>query len=79
MIPPLLSGKACVNWFNSFGYSLLCLHKYSQSLQFSEETRLLLKGTPREPLSALAMKKMKLLSLSDYFDELPLNPSVLLK
>jgi epoxyqueuosine reductase len=44
----------------------------------AEETQLLLKGVPREQLPALTMKKLQLLSLIDYFDELPRNLSVLL-
>ncbi len=44
-----------------------------------EETRLLLQGTPREQLPGATVKKMQLLSLTDYYDELPRNLSVLLK
>jgi len=44
-----------------------------------EETRLLIKGTSREQISASTMKKLQLLSLTDYYDELPRNLSVLLK
>jgi epoxyqueuosine reductase len=44
-----------------------------------EETMLLLKGTPREKLSESTMKKLQALSLTDYFDELPRNLSVLIK
>ena len=44
-----------------------------------EETRLLLKGVTREQVPASTMKKLQLLSLTDYFDELPRNLSVLLQ
>jgi epoxyqueuosine reductase len=44
-----------------------------------EETKLLLKGVPREELSESTMKKLQTLSLTDYFDELPRNLSVLIK
>jgi epoxyqueuosine reductase len=44
-----------------------------------EETKLLLKGTPREKLSESTMKKLQSLSLTDYFDELPRNLAVLIK
>jgi hypothetical protein len=44
-----------------------------------EETMLLLKGAPREKLSEPTMKKLQALSLTDYFDELPRNLSVLIK
>jgi hypothetical protein len=44
-----------------------------------EETRRLLKGTAREQVPTSTMNKLQLLSLTDYFDELPRNLSVLLK
>ena len=44
-----------------------------------EETRLILKGVPREELSESTIKKLQILSLTDYFDELPRNLSVLIK
>jgi epoxyqueuosine reductase len=44
-----------------------------------EETRLILKGTPKEQMPASMLKKMKLLSLTDYLEEVPRNLSVLLR
>lgn len=56
------------------------LSQLGETAEFSEEeTRLLLKGTPSEKVSAPMMEKLKLLSLTDYYDELPRNLSVLLK
>ena len=56
------------------------LNQIGEMAEFSEEeTQLLLKGTPKEQLSDETIKKMKLLSLTDYFEELPRNLSVLLK
>jgi epoxyqueuosine reductase len=56
------------------------LSQIGEMAEFSEEeTRLLLKGTSKEQLSDATIKKMKLLSLTDYFEELPRNLSVLLK
>jgi epoxyqueuosine reductase len=55
------------------------LQLVGETAEFNEEeTLLLLKGVPREQLPALTMKKLQLLSLTDYFDELPRNLSVLL-
>ena len=51
-----------------------------ETVEFGEEeTRLLVKGTPSEQLPASTTRKMQLLSLTDYYDELPRNLSVLLK
>jgi epoxyqueuosine reductase len=44
-----------------------------------EETSLLLKGVSKEELSESTIKKLQTLSLTDYFDELPRNLSVLIK
>jgi epoxyqueuosine reductase len=54
--------------------------KVGETAEFDEEeTKLLLKGVPREKIPPLTMKKMQLLSLTDYFDQMPRNLSVLLK
>ncbi|MCJ7763515.1 FeS-binding protein [Candidatus Bathyarchaeota archaeon] len=51
-----------------------------ETAEFDEaETKLLLKGVPIEQIPASTMEKMKLLSLTDYFDMLPRNLSALLK
>lgn len=56
------------------------LELVGETAEFNEEeTKLLLEGTRREQVPASTMKKMQLLSLTDYFDELPRNLSVLLK
>ncbi len=56
------------------------LKSMGECAEFSvEETRLLLKGTAREQVPTSTMNKLQLLSLTDYFDELPRNLSVLLK
>jgi epoxyqueuosine reductase len=56
------------------------LGSFGETAEFDEEeTKLLLKGTLREQVPEATMKKMQLLSLTDYFDELPRNLSVLLK
>jgi epoxyqueuosine reductase len=44
-----------------------------------EETKLLLKGAPLEQIPASTLEKLKLLSLTDYFEMMPRNLSVLLK
>ncbi len=44
-----------------------------------EETKLILRGVPREELPESTVKKLQTLSLTDYFDELPRNLSVLIK
>jgi epoxyqueuosine reductase len=44
-----------------------------------EETRLLMKGSLREQLSASTVKKLEYLGLMDYIDSLPRNLSVLLR
>ena len=44
-----------------------------------EETKLLLNAVPREQLPAPTVAKMKLLSLTDYYNELPRNLGVLLR
>jgi epoxyqueuosine reductase len=56
------------------------LHWVGETAEFNEaETKLLLKGAPLEQLLASTLEKLKLLSLTDYFDALPRNLSVLLK
>jgi epoxyqueuosine reductase len=56
------------------------LQMVGETADFSEEeTKLLLKGVPREELSESTMKKLQTLSLTDYYDELPRNLSVLTK
>jgi len=51
-----------------------------ETAEFDEtETRLLLKGVPLEQIPASTLEKLKLLSLTDYFDALPRNLSPLLK
>jgi epoxyqueuosine reductase len=78
------------SWHNAIVGCLTCqracpenkpfLESVGETAEFSEEeTRLLLNGTSREKLSASTVMKMKLLSLTDYYDELPRNLSVLLK
>ncbi len=55
------------------------LGQIGETAEFTqEETELLLKGTPLEQIPASTIKKMKLLSLTDYFNEMPRNLSVLL-
>ena len=55
------------------------LRQVGETAEFNErETKLLLKGTPREKLPPSTMKKMQLLSLTDYFEELPRNLCALL-
>jgi epoxyqueuosine reductase len=55
------------------------LSKVGETVQFtSQETELLLKATPPVALSEETVAKMKLLSLLDYYKELPRNLSVLL-
>jgi len=50
-----------------------------ETVEFDEkETELLLKGTPIEQFSAETLKKMQMLSLTDYLNELPRNLSALL-
>jgi epoxyqueuosine reductase len=78
------------SWHNALVGCLTCqnacpenrpfLKSVGETAEFNEEeTRLLVKGTPREQISAPTMEKLKLLSLTDYYDELPRNLSVLLK
>ena len=56
------------------------LHMVGESEEFDEEeTRLILRGTPREQVPDMTMRKLRLLSLTDYCDELPRNLSVLLR
>ncbi len=55
------------------------LGQIGENAEFTqEETELLLKGPPREQIPAITIKKMKLLGLTDYFNEIPRNLSVLL-
>lgn len=56
------------------------LDNFGETAEFDEqETELLLKGTSREQMPIDTLKKMQLLSLMDYFNEIPRNLSVLLK
>ena len=58
----------------------LFLNQTGETAEFSEEeTRSLLEGTPKEKLPRPTMEKLKLLSLTDYYEEMPRNLSVLLK
>jgi epoxyqueuosine reductase len=51
-----------------------------ETAEFNEaETKLLLRGAPLEQIPTSTLEKLKFLSLTDYFDELPRNLSVLLK
>jgi epoxyqueuosine reductase len=51
-----------------------------ETAQFTEEeTRLLLKAVPPEQLPLETVAKMKLLSLTDYYEQLPRNLGVLLR
>ena len=56
------------------------LSSFWGTAEFNEqETKLLLKGTSCEEIPALTMKKLQMLSLTDYFNEMPRNFSALLK
>jgi len=56
------------------------LGNVGETAEFDEqETKLMLKGTPRDQTPQLTLKKMQLLSLTDYFNELPRNLSALLR
>ena len=56
------------------------LNKFGETVEFDEEeTKLLVKGTARDQIPKTTLTKMKTLSLTDYFNELPRNLSVLLK
>jgi epoxyqueuosine reductase len=56
------------------------LGRFGETVEFDEqETKLLVEGAPREQIPAVTMKKLQLLSLTDYFNEMPRNLSVLLK
>lgn len=78
------------SWHNAIVGCLTCqracpenkpfLNQLGETAEFNEEeTKLLLHGTPREQVPAETMRKLRLLSLTDYYDELPRNLSVLLK
>jgi epoxyqueuosine reductase len=55
------------------------LKQDGETAEFTEEeTELLLKGTPSEKIPAATIRKMKLLSLTDYLSMIPRNLSVLL-
>jgi len=55
------------------------LNQFGETAEFDEgETRLLLKGMSRDSIPQSTLNKMKLLSLTDYFSEMPRNLSVLL-
>ncbi|MFB3888184.1 MAG: 4Fe-4S double cluster binding domain-containing protein [Candidatus Bathyarchaeia archaeon] len=77
-------------WHNSLVGCMRCqaacpenqphLRSVGETAEFTEEeARLILKGTPKEHLPISTLKKMKLLSLTDYYEELPRNLSVLLR
>ncbi len=56
------------------------LNQVGETEEFTEEeTQLLLKGTAMEQLTESTVSKLKRLSLTDYFEEMPRNLSVLLK
>jgi len=56
------------------------LQEVGETAEFNEaEKKLLLKGTPIEEVPKATVEKLKWLSLTDYFDALPRNLSVLLK
>lgn len=56
------------------------LQSVGETAEFNEaETKLLLKRVPLQQIPASTMEKMKLLSLTDYFDALPRNLCALLK
>lgn len=56
------------------------LWRFGETAEFEEEeTELLLKGISREQIPQTTMKKMQMLSLTDYFNQMPRNLSVLLK
>jgi len=56
------------------------LRMVGETAEFSEEeTKLLLRRTPREEIPVPTMKKLQLLSLTDYYDEISRNLSVLLR
>jgi epoxyqueuosine reductase len=76
-------------WHNSIVGCIRCqaacpenrpyLNTIGETAEFSEEeTKLMLKAVPLEHLPAETFSKMKLLSLTDYYRELPRNLSVLL-
>lgn len=78
------------SWHNCIVGCMLCqevcpenkrfLQTVGETAEFNEEeTKLLLKGLPCEQIPSQTMKKLKLLSLTYYFDALPRNLSVLLK
>jgi len=56
------------------------LNMVGETAEFDEEeTRLLIEGTSRERIPQSMLKKMQLLSLTDYFNEISRNLSVLLR
>jgi epoxyqueuosine reductase len=56
------------------------LNQIGETEEFTEEeTRLLLKGTAQDQLPSSTIRKLRLLSLTDYFEQMPRNLSVLLK
>ncbi len=55
------------------------LEKFGESAEFTEEeTELLLAGTPTEKMPSATLEKMRLLCLTDYYNEMPRNLSALL-
>ena len=78
------------SWHNSIIGCMCCqavcpentpfLKQLGKKAEFDEEeTKLLLNGTKLELIPPWTMSKMKMLSLTDYFDELPRNLLALLK
>jgi epoxyqueuosine reductase len=78
------------SWHNSIIGCMCCqavcpentpfLKQFGKAAEFDEEeTELLLNGTKLESIPALTMSKMKMLSLTDYLNELPRNLFALLK
>jgi epoxyqueuosine reductase len=56
------------------------LNVFGETAEFTEEeTRLLLRAVPTEQLPIATVAKMKLLSLTDYYNELPRNLAALLR
>ncbi len=56
------------------------LQQVGDTAEFDEaETKLLIEGVPIEQIPAATLKKLTLLRLTDYFDALPRNLSVLIK
>ena len=70
----------CIRCQNACPENKPYLNKIGECAEFTEEeTALLLAGTPKEQIPSSTTAKMQLLSLTDYFKELPRNLSVLIK